>query len=449
MMQPDTPAYADLLQSLLSDTLKAGADGADVRMSVNASLSVEVRSGELESVEREESRGIALRALVGRRQASVSGSDLSPAGLRALSDRVVAMAKLAPEDKYCGLPEASEITREHIDLDLDCDDTPEAPELERRAAEMEAVALAVPGVKQLSHSGASWSTGASWLAASNGFAAHKTSGISSMAAVAIAERDGAMERDFESTSERRRALLKSPEWVGRQAAERATARLGARKIESRTAAVIFENRLSARLISAFIGAISGPAVARGVSFLKDKMGKQVFANGVNLIDDPLRQRGFGSRSFDGEGRPVQRTALVDNGVLTQWLLNGPSARQLGLTPNGFASMGFGDPPGVTTSNLTLQPGDRSLAGLMADAGKGLLITDMFGPSLNSNTGDYSVGVSGFWFENGEKAYPVSEVTVAGDIPSMLLRAVPGSDLEIRGATNAPSILIDAMQLAGR
>ncbi len=449
MMQPDTPAYADLLQSLLSDTLKAGADGADVRMSVNASLSVEVRSGELESVEREESRGIALRALVGRRQASVSGSDLSPAGLRALSDRVVAMAKLAPEDKYCGLPEASEITREHIDLDLDCDDTPEAPELERRAAEMEAVALAVPGVKQLSHSGASWSTGASWLAASNGFAAHKTSGISSMAAVAIAERDGAMERDFESTSERRRALLKSPEWVGRQAAERATARLGARKIESRTAAVIFENRLSARLVSAFIGAISGPAIARGVSFLKDRMGKQVFANGVNLIDDPLRQRGFGSRSFDGEGRPVQRTALVDNGVLTQWLLNGPSARQLGLTPNGFASMGFGDPPGVTTSNLTLQPGDRSLAGLMADAGKGLLITDMFGPSLNPNTGDYSVGVSGFWFENGEKAYPVSEVTVAGDIPSMLLRAVPGSDLEIRGATNAPSILIDAMQLAGR
>lgn len=449
MTHQDSPAYADLLQSLLADTLKAGADGADVRMSVNASLSVEVRNGELESVEREESRGIALRALVGRRQASVSGSDLSPAGLRALSDRVVAMAKLAPEDKYCGIPGASEIARDHVDLDMDCDDTPEAPELERRAAEMEAVALAVPGVKQMSHSGASWSTGATWLAASNGFTARRTSGISSMAAVAIAERDGAMERDFESTSERRRARLKSPEWVGRVAAERATARLGARKIESQTAAVIFENRLSARLVGAFIGAIAGPAIARGVSFLKDKMGQQVFAKGVNLIDDPLRRGGFGSRAFDGEGRPVQRTALVDDGILTQWLLNGPAARQLGLQPNGFASMGFGDPPGVTTSNLDLQPGTRDLAGLMADAGRGLLVTDMFGPSLNPNTGDYSVGVSGFWFENGEKAYPVSEVTVAGDLPSMLLRAVPGSDLEIRGSTNAPSILIDGMQLAGR
>ena len=252
-----------------------------------------------------------------------------------------------------------------------------------------------------------------------------------------------------SSTERRKAKLKAPEWVGQQAAERATARLGARKVESQTAAVIFENKLANRLIGAFIGAISGPAVARGVSFLKDKMGKPVFAPGMNLIDDPIREGGFGSRAFDGEGRPVKRTALVDDGVLTQWLLNGPSARQLGLTPNGFASTAFGDPPGVTTSNLDLQPGTRSLDQLMADAGKGLLITDMFGPSLNPNTGDYSVGVSGFWFENGERTFPVSEVTVAGDLPSMLLRAVPGSDLEIRGSTNAPSLLIDGMALAGR
>jgi PmbA protein len=444
-----TSSYADLLQSLLSDTLKAGADAADVRMSENASLSVEVRKGELESVEREESRGIALRALIGRRQASVSGSDLSPAGLKALSERVVAMAKQAPEDKYCGIAGADEIERNPVHLDLDCDDTPEAPELERRAAEMEAVALAVPGVKQVDHCGASWSTSSAWLAASNGFAAHKTSGISSMAALAISERDGAMERDYESTSERRHARLKSPEWVGREAALRATARLGARKVDSQTTAVIFENRLSARLVGAIIGAISGPAIARGVSFLKDRMGKPVLAPGVNLIDDPKRMGGFGSRAFDGEGRPVQRTALIEDGILTQWLLNGPSARQLGLQPNGFASMGFGDPPGVTTSNLDLQPGSRDLAGLMSDAGRGLLITDMFGPSLNPNTGDYSAGVSGFWFENGERAYPVSEVTVAGDLPSMLLRAVPGSDLEIRGSTNAPSLLIDGVQLAGR
>lgn len=444
-----TTSSADLLQNLIEATLKAGADAADARLSDSASLSVEVRKGELESVEREESRGLALRALVGRRQASVSATDLSPVALNALSERVVAMARLAPEDKYCGLAEASEIAREHPDLQLDCDDTPEADELERRGRVMEEAAMAVPGIKQMSHCGASWGTSRSWLAASNGFFAHKTSGYSSMAAVAISERDGAMERDFESSSERTLAKHKSPEWIGAEAGRRAAARLGARKLDSQTAAVIFDRKLSSRLLGAFVGAISGPAIARGVSFLKDKMGKPVFAPGVDVIDDPLRLGGFGSRGFDGEGRPVKRSALVKDGVLQQWLLNGPAARQLGLQPNGFASMGFGDPPGVTTSNLDIQPGRRSLAELMADAGNGLLVTDMFGPSLNPNTGDYSVGVSGFWFENGEKAYPVSEVTVAGDLPSMLLRAIPGSDLEIRGSTNAPSLLIDGMALAGR
>ncbi len=444
-----TTSPADLLQSLIEATLKAGADAADARLSDSASLSVEVRKGELESVEREESRGLALRALVGRRQASVSATDLSPAALKALSERVVAMAKLAPEDKYCGLAEASEITKDHPDLQLDSDDTPEADELERRGRIMEEAAMAVPGVKQMSHAGASWGTSKSWVAASNGFAAHKTSGYSSMAAVAIAERDGAMERDFESSSERLLAKHKSPEWIGAEAGRRAASRLGARKLDSQTAPVIFDKRLSNRLLGAFIGAISGPAIARGVSFLKDKMEKPVFAAGVDVVDDPLRLGGFGSRGFDGEGRPVKRTALVKDGVLTQWLLNGPAARQLGLTPNGFASMGFGDPPGVTTSNLDILAGKRSFEELMKDAGNGLLVTDMFGPSLNPNTGDYSVGVSGFWFENGERAYPVSEVTVAGDLPSMLLRAIPGSDLEIRGSTNAPSLLIDGMALAGR
>ena len=444
-----TTSPADLLQSLIEATLKAGADAADARLSDSASLSVEVRKGELESVEREESRGLALRALVGRRQASVSATDLSPAALKALSERVVAMAKLAPEDKYCGLAEASEITKDHPDLQLDSDDKPEADELERRGRIMEEAAMAVPGVKQMSHAGASWGTSKSWVAASNGFAAHKTSGDSSMAAVAIAERDGAMERDFESSSERLLAKHKSPEWIGAEAGRRAASRLGARKLDSQTAPVIFDKRLSNRLLGAFIGAISGPAIARGVSFLKDKMEKPVFAAGVDVVDDPLRLGGFGSRGFDGEGRPVKRTALVKDGVLTQWLLNGPAARQLGLTPNGFASMGFGDPPGVTTSNLDILAGKRSFEELMKDAGNGLLVTDMFGPSLNPNTGDYSVGVSGFWFENGERAYPVSEVTVAGDLPSMLLRAIQGSDLEIRGSTNAPSLLIDGMALAGR
>ena len=444
-----TASTEELLDGLIRDTLRAGADAADARISENAGLSVEVRNGHLESVEREESRGLSLRALVGKRQAHVSATDLSPSALKELSQRVVDMARQAPEDKWCGLPSSSEITSDRPDLKLDCDDTPQADELERRAVEMEAAAMAIGGIKQVSHSGASWQTATSWFAASNGFIARKSSGIASLAAVAIAEQNGAMERDYESWSERRGARMPAPTAIGKEAGNRAAARLGSRKIDSQTAPVIFENRLSSRLLGAFIGAISGPAIARGVSFLKDKMGKPVFAPGVDVVDDPLLVGGFGSRSFDGEGRPVKRTALVKDGVLTQWLLNGPSARQLGLEPNGFSSMGFGDPPGVSTLNLDIRPGKRSLAELMSDAGDGLFVTDMFGPSLNPNTGDYSVGVSGFWFEKGLRAYPVSEITVAGDLPSMLLRAVPGSDLEIRSSTNAPSLLIDGLALAGR
>ncbi len=193
-----SPSPDDLLASLIEATLRAGADGADARISENASLSVEVRNGELESVEREESRGLSLRALVGQRQAHVSGTDLSPTALKAMSERVVAMAQQAPEDKWCGLPAASEVTSERPNLDLECDETPEAPELERRERDLEAAAMAVGGIKQVSHSGASWNTARSWFAASNGFAARKASGMTSLAAVAIAERDGAMERDYES-----------------------------------------------------------------------------------------------------------------------------------------------------------------------------------------------------------------------------------------------------------
>lgn len=443
-----TPSYPDLLQSLLSETLKAGADACDARVSQSQSLSVEVRNGDLEGVEREESRGVALRALVGKRQAHVSGSDISPDALKALAQRVVAMAKAAPEDPWCGLPDADELASTPQELGLEGDPCPDAKTLEQRARDAEAAALSQADIQPKGQASASWGESQTHVAASNGFAASINGGVTSVSVLALAERDGAMERDHDSSIKRKAVDLASPADVGLEAAKRAAARLGARKLESQTAPVIFERRLSSRLLGAFISAITGPAIARGVSFLKDRLGQQVFAKGVNIIDDPLRMGGFGSRWCDGEGRPVDKTWLIDDGVLTQWLLSGSSARQLGLAPNGFSSMGFGDPPGVTTSNCDIQPGEKDLAGLMADAGKGLLVTDMFGPSLNPNTGDYSVGVSGVWFENGEAAYPVNEVTVAGDLPGMFARLVPGSDLELRSSSNAPSLLIDGMTLAG-
>jgi PmbA protein len=213
--------------------------------------------------------------------------------------------------------------------------------------------------------------------------------------------------------------------------------------------VIFENRIAASTLGPLLGAISGPSVARGVSFLKDKLGQPLFSEAVTLSDEPHRKRGLGSSPFDDEGVANQTTDIIDKGVLTTWLLNSASARQLGLETTGHASRGLAGPPGVGTNNLTLQPGALDLAGLMRDAGKGLLVTGLFGPSLNANTGDWSVGCYGFWFENGQIAYPVSEITVAGNLIEAYRRVVPGSDLEFRGSANSPSLLIDGLAIAGK
>ena len=253
----------------------------------------------------------------------------------------------------------------------------------------------------------------------------------------------------EGRSARWAADLPSPSEIGRLAGERAVKRVGARKIESQSATVIIENRIAASLLSAFVGAVSGPAIARGVSFLKDRLGERVFSNEITLVDDPFRPRGLGSTPFDDEGVRVEERAIVDKGVLTTWLLNTASARQLGLASTGHASRGLVGPAGVSGHNLHILPGQRDLAGLMADAGQGLLVTAMFGPSINANTGDWSAGVSGFWFEGGELAYPVTEITVAGSLPEIYRRLVPGSDLEFRGAMNAPSLMIEGMAIAGK
>jgi PmbA protein len=257
-----------------------------------------------------------------------------------------------------------------------------------------------------------------------------------------------METGYEGRSVRWQSDLPEADAIGAEAGRRAAARLGARKIASTTAPVIFENRLAASLLSPLIGAISGPSIARGTSFLKDKLGQMVFAKGVAITDEPHRRRGLGSSPFDDEGVANGALSLIDDGLLTTWLLNTSSARQLELTTTGHASRGLAGPPGVSTSNLTLQPGTRSRGELMKDAGAGLLVTSMFGPSLNGNTGDWSVGCSGFWFDEGEIAYPVNEITVAGNLIDIYARLVPGSDLQIRGSSNAPSLLVDAIAIAG-
>lgn len=444
------PVSTDLLNDIVKAALKAGADAAEAVSADRRSLSVGVRNGKLEDVEREESRDLGLRVFVGQRQASVSASDLSPATQQRLVERAVAMARLAPEDPHAGFAPEDRLARgPFIDLDLFDPSERSAQTLEQVSAEAEAAALAVPGVARSEGGHAGWSSTRWRLVTSHGFDGAYEGSAFSLGVGVIAEKDGAMERGGESRSTRHLSDLPGADLIGRTAGERAVARVGPRKIASTTAPVIFDNRMAGQIVSPAIGAISGPSIARGTSFLKDRMGQRVFAEGVTLIDDPFRPRGMGSTPFDDEGAAVQKRALFDDGVLTTWLLNSASARQLGLETTGHASRGLAGPSGVSTHNLHMEPGERDLAGLMADAGTGLLVTSMFGPSLNGNTGDWSAGVSGFWFENGLIAYPVSEVTVAGKLTDLYLRLERGSDLEFRGGFNVPSLMFDAVAIAGK
>ena len=444
------PVSADLLNDIVKAALKAGADAAEAVSADRRALSVGVRNGGLEDVEREESRDLGLRVFVGQRQASVSASDLSPVAQARLVERAVAMARLAPEDPYAGLAPEDRLARGPFP-DLDLFDATEcsAEALERAAAEAEAAALAVDGVARSEGGHASWSSSRWRLVTSHGFDGAYEGSAFSLGVGVIAEKDGAMERGGESRSTRHLSDLPDADRIGRTAGERAAARVGPRKIASTTAPVIFDNRMAGQIVSPALGAISGPSIARGTSFLKDRLGQRVFAEGVTLIDDPFRPRGMGSTPFDDEGAAVEKRALFEDGVLTTWLLNSAAARQLGLQSTGHASRGLAGPSGVSTHNLHMEPGERDLAGLMADAGSGLLITSMFGPSLNGNTGDWSAGVSGFWFENGQIAYPVSEVTVAGRLTELYLRMQRGSDLEFRGGFNVPSLMFDAVAIAGK
>ena len=439
-----------MLNDMVASALRAGADAAEVAFAERASLSVAVRLGELEEVEREESRDIGVRVFIGARQATVSGSDVSTEGRAKLVERVVAMARLAPDDPYCGLASRELLApAPHADLQLYDPTEPGAAALEARALAAEEAARVVEGVINSEGASASWSSSVWRLVTSDGFYGQHRGAAFGVSAQVIAGDSSAMELGYEGRSARWNEDLPTPESIGAEAGRRAVAAVGGRKIASTTAPVIFENRLATSLLSPLIGAISGPSVARGVSFLKDHLGKPVFAKGVNITDDPHRLRGLGSSPFDDEGVANRLLSIIDDGVLTTWLLNSSSARQLGLQTTGHASRGLAGPPGVSTSNLTLLPGADDQATLMRQAGSGVLVTSMFGPSLNSNTGDWSVGCSGHWFENGEIAYPVTEITVAGNLIDLYQRLVPASDLEIRGASNAPSLLIDALANAGR
>jgi PmbA protein len=443
------PQALDRLDTILAAARSAGADTADALYAGDASTSIAVRLGALEDVGRSEGEELGLRVFIGQRSASVTTSDLSADALREAATRAVAMARLAPEDRYAGLAPAEMLLR-GPPPELDIDDPSELPaeQLKALALEAEDAARAVRGITNSEGGGAAQGRANTALMTSTGFAAGRASSSFSLSASVIAGEGAAMQRDYEWHSARHFADLEGPAVIGTRAGERAASRLSPVKLETGPYPILFDPRVSAGLIGHFIGAITGSSITRGTSFLKNAMGTQVFAAGLHIIDDPLRPRGLRSRSFDGEGLPTRRLALIEDGVLTSWLLDAASARQLGLSPTGHASRGASGPPGASASNLHIAPGALSPAALMADIKRGFLVTELIGMGVNGLTGDYSRGAAGFLIEDGQITRPVAEVTIAGNLKDMFLAMTPADDLVFRHASNAPTLRVEGMTVAG-
>lgn len=441
-----------LAQALLAAAGRAGAQAADALAVSSTSLSIDVRQGALEQAERSEGTEIGLRVLIGNRQACISGSDLREETMATMAERAVAMARLAPEDPYCGLADASQLAREWnaaaLELHDDSATEPSAEALQTAALAIEEAARAVPGVTQIEGTSAGFGNTAIHLAASNGFSGGYARSGHMFSASAITGSGTTMDRDHCYESRIFSADLPTPEYVGRTAGERAAARAGARKPPTGRAPVLFDERISVSLIGHLLSAANGASVARGSSWLMRRMGEQVLPEGMSLVEEPLRPRVAGSRPFDAEGLPTAARAIVEDGRLVRWVLDLASARQLGLESTANAARGTSAPPSPSVSNVTLTPGSASRADLLADMGTGLLVTSLIGSTINPNTGDYSRGASGFWVENGEIAYPVNECTIAGNLHDMLRSLTPANDALEHKSRRVPSLLVEGLTLAG-
>ncbi|AJY47703.1 TldD/PmbA family protein [Martelella endophytica] len=446
-MSADCNELIERASRIVDVAKKMGADAADVVVSEGASNSVSVRNGERENAQASENQGFSLRVFVGAKVASVSTND--DGDVERLAERALAMAKVSPENPYASLADSDRLARDYPDLDLhdESDVSPEA--LVARALAAEEAALAVKGVSKSSGASAGRGSVAFALVTSGGFAGGYRRSYSSVSASAVAGEGTAMQRDYDYDARSHDGDLNAPEDIGRSAGERAVARLAPRQIETRRgASVIFDRRLATSLVGHLAGAISGTAVARKTSFLRDKLGQQVLKAGLNVIDDPRIPRGASSQPFDGEGVSSERLAMVEDGVLTQWFLSTALGRELGMSTNGRGARA-GNSLGASPTNLILEPGEKSPAELMAEIGTGLYVTELIGSGVDMVTGDYSRGASGFWIENGEIAFPVAQLTIAGNLKSMFMAMTPASDIDRRFSVAAPSILVEGLTLAGR
>jgi PmbA protein len=444
----DQSALVSLTERLIKAARAAGADTADAVAMRSVSQSVDVRDGAVEESQRAEGNDVGLRVMVGKKQAVVSTNDLSGDGVKALAERAVAMARVAPEDRYAGLADASLLAKTFPDLDLVDRDLPDTATLEKIARRAEDAGRAVKGVSKSGGASASAGIGGMVLLTSHGFSGAYLGSRHSVSMQAIAGEGTGMETDYDFSSALHATDLDDPEKIGQTAGEKAVAKLNPRKVSTRKVPVVFDWSVAGSIVGHLVSAINGSSIARKTSFLRDKMGQQIFAAGINIIDDPLRKRGLRSRPFDAEGVAGRRMALIEDGVLKTWILDSATARELGLATTGHAGRSASSTPSPSPTNLHLEPGKLSPEELIKDIDEGFYVTDLIGSGANMVTGDYSRGASGFWIEKGQRTYPVSEVTIAGHMSDIFRGVTPANDLHFRYGTNAPTLRLEGLTIAG-
>lgn len=439
---------SDILSNLIALAQSNGASAADAVFVESHSVEVAKRLGKTEKLERSESADIGLRVMAGKKAAMISISYQPGADLAEFAERAVAMAKAAPDDPYCGLAEPSELAKNFPKMDSFDPTVPVTSYLEEQAVKAEEAARAVKGVTNSEGGSASFGQSFVTLVASNAFSGTYNLSSHGVSASVIAGEGAHMERDYDYTHAVYLSDLEKAEIIGRKAGERAVKRLNPRKVKTQEAPVVFDPRVARGLLGYFSSAINGAAIARGTSFLKEKMGAQIFSPGISIIDNPHLLRGVRSKPFDAEGLPTVKRSFVENGVLQSWILDLRSARQLKLHSTGNAARGVSSPPGPSPTNMHIAAGALSPKELMADIKSGFYVTETMGMGVNLITGDFSQGAAGFWIENGEIAYPVSEITIAGALPQMFAQLSAANDLELKHGLDSPTLRVEKMTIAG-
>ncbi|HMF62515.1 MAG TPA: TldD/PmbA family protein [Edaphobacter sp.] len=460
-MSQTAPLAAFDLKQLASDVLsrarKAGATDAEAVVYEGDEFAAKVRLGQVETLKESGSRAVGLRVFVGQRTASTSSSDFSAESIERLVDGAITLAKITSEDPFAGLPEPEEFGKLEGDLKLYFDDVMEQPPAERIEIARRAEAAAMAYDTRIQNSGGAdfdTATGHKILMNSRGFTGEYRRSYCGFSAVPIAiDEKGGMQRNYWYSNSRTTKKLESPEEIGQEAARRTLSRLGARQVKTQKAPVVFSPEIARSIIGNIFDAANGDAIYRHATFFDDMLGKQVAGENITVVDDGTMVLdgigGFGTSPFDGEGLPTRRTVLVERGVLTNYVMNTYTARKLGMKSTGNASRGLAGNPGIGAGNFYLEPGTLTPEQIIGDVKDGLYVTETMGFGVNLVTGDYSQGASGVWIENGELAYPVEEITIAGNLKDMYRNIVAiGNDLVFRGASAAPTMRVEGMTIAG-